>query len=496
MSQSAPPNPLGKPHPLVMKLGIAMLGLLVSALFVLRVTGPPNLIDNDQERPTSYVLDALLNHHWLCQRDWTGDIMSKPPLYSWISAVVAMPAGHLNYFTLYFPCFVAALLIVSLLYITGTKHFGWRAGLLAGVFYLTTPAGAKHMALARTDGLFAATITLTALLGFRAWSQQKGWVWFWLAAALATLTKGPLGVLLASLGLLAAVWESRGGRPARIGGSHWAGLAVFALVAGGWFALAYHETGQPFIDKIIKGELVAHAVATKHGHFGRGFGETPFFFLTRFLPWSLVAVVGLWRIWRWPAADETERRFERFLFCWVVGGLFVFALGTHQRSDLVLPVFPAAALLAGREIANWTRRWSARQFTIRVGAVAVFWLAAYGTYLHTAYAKEEEIVQTYGLEELARTARQRVGETPAILQVDSPFTLHYYLNSMQHKLSFEQAAERLRGSEAVLVSVRNEDKLRLTMGPDAPPLYEVAAWPATGKPFVRILSNRPVSAAP
>jgi hypothetical protein len=29
----------------------------------------------------------------------------------------------------------------------------------------------------------------------------SGWVWFWLAAAAATLTKGPLGVRLAGLGL-------------------------------------------------------------------------------------------------------------------------------------------------------------------------------------------------------------------------------------------------------------------------------------------------------
>jgi len=39
---------------------------------------PPNLLDQDQERPAAYVLDVIKNGNWLCQRDWTGDITSKP----------------------------------------------------------------------------------------------------------------------------------------------------------------------------------------------------------------------------------------------------------------------------------------------------------------------------------------------------------------------------------------------------------------------------------
>ena len=68
----------------------------------------------------------------------------------------------------------------------------------------------KHqMATARWDGLFAFMVALTALAGFRAWTSGRGWTVFWLAAAAATLTKGPLGLLLAAFGFLAIPWERR-----------------------------------------------------------------------------------------------------------------------------------------------------------------------------------------------------------------------------------------------------------------------------------------------
>lgn len=471
-----------------------LLALLTLTLFALRVTGPPNLIDNDQERPASYVLDVLRHGHWLCQRDWLGDIMSKPPLFTWLAAAAAWPAGRLTYATLYFPCLVAALALAWLLLGAGAPTFGWRAGLLAGVMILASPAGVKHIALARTDALFTATIALAAVCAYRAWTRQRGWTWFWLGAALATLTKGPLGLLLAALGLLAAVWEWRGGTPAPLRGSPGAGVGLFALLVGGWFALAWAENGQPFIDKLLKRELAGHVVAKYYGSFGSGFWETPFYWLTRFLPWSLVALAGLWRVWRRPALAEGERRFERFLACWLVGGLFVFALGTHQRGDLVLPLFPPAALLAGRELARWMARWSTRDFAWRVSGVTAFCFAAYAVYLHTAYARETPIVRTRGLATLADTLRARAGPAPRVLHVDAPFTLQFYLNTMERTVSFAEAAARLRSAEPTRVAVRDLRALQDALGLNPPVLHDVAAWPESGTPFVRIVSNQPVGA--
>src|SRR5215217_1115770 len=78
-----------------------IIGLVGAALFVIRVASPSNLLDQDQERPASYVLDVVKNNNWICQRDLFGEITSKPPLYTWLCAVFSNLTGGVNLFSLY-----------------------------------------------------------------------------------------------------------------------------------------------------------------------------------------------------------------------------------------------------------------------------------------------------------------------------------------------------------------------------------------------------------
>src|SRR5262249_44657975 len=153
-----------------------------------------------------------------------------------------------------------------------------------------------------------------ALLAYRAWSSGRGWVWFWLAAAVATLTKGPLGLLLAGEGLCASIWERKIGRPWPIRGRHALGVGLFLLITGGWFGLAWLHDGPPVVAKLLGKELVGHAITEARGHIpGALFYQPPLYYLARAAPWSVLAYLGLWRVWRRPSSEDTERRFERFL---------------------------------------------------------------------------------------------------------------------------------------------------------------------------------------
>jgi 4-amino-4-deoxy-L-arabinose transferase-like glycosyltransferase len=499
------------PAPIRPAPGLVALWLVALILFVVRVTGPSNLMDNDQERPASYIMDAVLHGHWWCQVDWTGDIMSKPPLFTWIGALATLPAGHANLVSLYSPCLVAMILTVTLLFRFGRDPFGWAAGFLAGLMYLAAPSGVKHIALARTDALFAATIALTALLGFRAWTTGKGWPWFWFAAALATLTKGPLGVGLGAMGLLAGLWErfssagngihspgnqaahqepriTPGGR--RMWVSQLGGIALFLFLTVGWFGLAYQQGGQAFIDKVIGRELVGHLVSDEHGTFGIGFVKAPLYWLSRFLPWSLLAVVGLWRVVAHPAADGNERRFERFLFCWIVGGLILFSLAKHQRGDLPLPLHPPAALLAGRELARWLPGWEPWKLLRRSLATVCAVLALYTLYLHTVFKQTWEVKESEAVASFARQIAQD-SSLPPLLHVDSPYALQFHLNTMNRTVGFQEAAAALKSGDPCAVAVCDSTALAAAMG-ETPLHYLDAARIAPQKePIVVVFSNLP-----
>lgn len=460
-------------------LSLTLVMAVVIAIFGMRLLAPPNLMDNDQERPASYVLDAVLNGHWACQQDWMGDVTSKPPLYTWLAAVVTLPFGRISLFSLYLPAALAVAGMACLVLLAGRKYFGPSAGLFGALAFLLSPMMSRQIALARTDAVFAFMIALAALAAFRAWTQGKGWTLFWFLAAFATLAKGPLGVAIGAGGLLACLWEKKIMR-----GNHLLGLGLFCLIVFGWFALACQEMGQAVVDKMLKRELIFHAVSDDTGDFmGQNFYKPTIYFIHRFLPWSLLACVGFWRVWKRPAPAEPERPFERFLLCWFLVGLVIFSIAPHQRGDLLAPIIPPAALLAGREIAYFLKRFRA-QHTV-VGAV-IFSIAMLGVTARYYFKMGEETViqRTLGMEHLARS----VDGIPMI-HVDTPFTLQFYLNTMKQLTSPEKAGEMLSGSNKIVVALCDFN-LVWPWIKEGVEIHELARWPESDEPFVRVISNR------
>jgi len=475
---------------------VAMAGL---ALYVIRMAGPFDLLDRDQQNPTAYVMDAVQNGNWLCQRDAYGEITSKPPLYTWVAALASLPLGRVNRVTVTLPAALSTLAIGAILFAAGRKHFGWAAGLLAALTFFCSPAAAKQMGLIRTDGLFSLTVLLAALAAFRAWQLGRDWTWFWLAAAAATLTKGPLGVILAAGGLFAALWEWRTGRSAPLRGSHWSGIGLFLLLAGGWFALAWLQMGREVSDKMISDELVKQIMPGRtFRHSFENFFKPTIYLLTRFAPWCLFACLALWRVWRRPATDDAARRLERFLACWILFGLLIFTAASHKRADLLFPLVPPMALLAGRELARLLRALKPSVLLGVSAACATVGLAAAAVPYDITAWREPRVIHTLGIEDLARSVRAQVGENFPLThvacslgKVDKLYAPQFFLNTMRQAVPYEQAAELLRGDAAAFVVTSNAALIQSLLGAGGPTVHEVARWPASGRPLLHIVSNHP-----
>src|SRR5690606_24282753 len=150
--------------------------------------------------------------NWLAQHDIQGRILSKPPLHSWTIAPFAAIFG-VDRLAMSLPSLLAVLAMALLVFELGRRRFGRLAGGLAGLAVVMAPLMSKHVALVRSDGLCALLMLVGACAGLRAWERPdgdwRGWTLFWSAGALATLTKGPLALVLAASGLLAVWWERR-----------------------------------------------------------------------------------------------------------------------------------------------------------------------------------------------------------------------------------------------------------------------------------------------
>ncbi|MFO1500483.1 MAG: glycosyltransferase family 39 protein [Verrucomicrobiota bacterium] len=474
MQPNAPTHPIAPLLPAVARdwRPWAAIGLLGAALFTLRVLGPPNLLDQDQENPATYVLDVVKNGNWICQRDLDGNISSKPPFFTWMSSLVTLATGRLSLFSLYLPGAAAWTATALLVFAFARTHFGVRAGFYGAVACLLCTAGLKAVGLARTDAVFAFWVTTGAFLAYRAWVHGNGWTWFWLAAAFGTLTKGPLAVVLSSAGLLAVVWERRSGSSLRLRGSHQLGVLWFVVLTVGWLSLALWSLGRAVVDKMIMQELVFHAAhGTRKGFPGSQFYVSPLYYLARAAPWSAVAYYGLWRIWRRPSADLIERRFERFLFCWFVVGLLIFSFSPHQRGDLLWPIVPAAALIAGAELARLTSGIDGRKLQRISAAVFFITLLGFAFYFLGPRRAHQMARQTLAVRAVASEIEKRGGKEFPLTHTDDPPGLQVYLNTYRPPVSMERACAILRGRETAFVAVTSPQLLEAFRQTNDPPLY-------------------------
>jgi 4-amino-4-deoxy-L-arabinose transferase-like glycosyltransferase len=477
-------------------IGLILVAIGV-ALFVIRMTGPDRLLYDDQLKPAAYATDAIVNGDWIVQTDTDGNVASKPPLTTWMIGALSLPGGQVTRLTLALPSALAMIGLAVLVGELGRRHFGPMAGLLAGAAMLLNSAGFKQVALVRTDAVFGFMVTLMALLAWLAWTRRANWLWFWLIGGLATLTKGPLCLLLAAGGLLAMPWCRRMERlfqekraAWKLGLQHVGGAALFLLIAGGWALLAWHAEGQAFVDKVIGDELVGHAVGTEmKTSLLSGLYKSPLYFLTRYLPLSVFTYIALVRVVRAPVEDPLQRRFERFCFCWFVVGLTIFSISPHQRADLLTPIWAPAALLGGREMARLfesrTPRFCAALGTIVLaGALLAAWI-----YYHPITASHNAAKQGAGLRALAeRLAEQQQIDT--LQHTTENSALQFYLHTMKDRLSPEDAAAHLADGGLIVVGARDADVMAAieTAGLE---VTEVDAWVGEDGSAARILRASP-----
>lgn len=450
-----------------------LLATLIVALFAIRLAGPSDLENDAQHRNVAYVMDAVWQGNWLVQQDIQGRIMSKPPLHTWAAAAFAEFAG-INRLTLALPSLLAVLAMAWAVSAAGFRHFGKHAGLFAGFALALAPIMAKHIALVRTDALFSFAISMAAFSAFRAWEKRSGWTAFWVWSACATLIKGPLGLVLAAMGLLAWFWERRSHAVAPLAGSHRMGIALYLLIVLGWLLPALLSAGQALFDKLFLQELVGQAAGIyKESLPGSHFPKPTLFFIVRFFPFSLLVLVALWRIIRTPALSAAERRFERFLFCWIVGGLFLFSLASHHRADLLLPLWPASALLAGRELARWNLRLAAPLIAL----LSCLTLAGSWWNYHHRAGHDKALGEIQRTIEAAQALAASGLDVRRIHHLDTPVTLQLELGTFHPWISAAEALRLSRASASALFAVASPDNYPELFGVAGVAQTRVFRWP-------------------
>jgi hypothetical protein len=202
-----------------------------------------------------------------------------------------------------------------------------------------------------------------------------------------------------------------------------------------------------------------------------------FFFLVRFAPFSLFAAYGLWRVARHPAQDVAERRFERFLFAWIMAGMLMFALGAHFRADLLLPLWPPAAVLAGREMARLGQRIGLRTLAVSSAAVLIALLALVYWHYHPKAWKSSEIQYSVAADR-AGAALAASGIPPGLIHhLDTPPLLMTHLGIYRPWIKEQEALRLVSGRAPACLAMSSREKYPVLQDAVGGVLQEVFRMP-------------------
>lgn len=369
---------------------------LLSALLFLPGLGRRDVWNPDEARYAEVAREMRDAGSWAVPR-LNGEVYTqKPPLLFWAIAASGMIAGDggINETASRLPSALSAIGAVLLVYLIGVRFFGRRAGWLAAAAFATCFKILWQGRFGQIDMLLTALVTLGVWFWVRAYSEKdtedrpRLYLLFFACAGLATLAKGPVGLLPPLLSIVAFLAVTRNGaelRRLRIG---W-GLLVWAAVVLAWLVPAGLSGGEEYLRQIVFKQNVTRYVDPWH-HFAPWY-----YYLTvipaEFFPWSLLlptAVIAGWVGWkRSPAPGLLEssrlaldgfiekRSRDGFLFClcWMVVTVIFFSVSPAKRSVYVLTMYPAMALLVGaaldRIATEWPRwrRWVVIPFGIAAG---------------------------------------------------------------------------------------------------------------------------------
>jgi 4-amino-4-deoxy-L-arabinose transferase-like glycosyltransferase len=339
----------------------------VAALLLLRLGAPPLLgpdepryarVAVEMRRSGDLVTPTLQGQPWL----------EKPPLYYWLAGRAFALLGETET-AARLPSLVAGLLFVGATAFVGARLYGGAAGLHAGFVLGTSVLPFVYARAAAMDMLLAATVTAAmGLIGLRLLGMAGGLALpaACVAMGLATLAKGPLGLLLPTLVAGAYIVAVREGRLlGRLLSP--AGLLLFVLVAAPWYLLVYRAQGQAFVDVFLLDHNVQRFTSTIHRHPGPWHYYIGLVLLGLF-PWSGLIV---------PAIARLRLRVSRpdlYVFAWFLLPFVFFSAAGSKLPGYILPCLPPLAILMGRtarDLAGDDARGARRAVALVTVALAI-----------------------------------------------------------------------------------------------------------------------------
>jgi len=277
----------------------------------------------------------------------------KPPLFFWAINGFGRLLGGIDEWAARLPSAVATLLALFLIGTLGEWLYDRRTGLVAALVFATSLQIVERGRWASIDMTLNLLVLSAILLLWRGRVQPErrtaSFAWAWVMMGLATLAKGPVGLILPIIAVLPALLIERDVTTARRLFSP-VGIALYLLVTLSWFGVFAWRLGTRYALWVLMHQNVERYV-------GAWNSTHPFwYYLWRFpvgfFPWVVFLPWGV--VQAFSAGERGSRRSALFLVTWIGAILLFFSFSTGKRGVYIIPLYPAAAILVARLLTRAT----------------------------------------------------------------------------------------------------------------------------------------------
>jgi 4-amino-4-deoxy-L-arabinose transferase-like glycosyltransferase len=332
-----------------------LLLLSLATLFFLFGLGTLGLTDRDEGSNAEAAREMVESGDWVTPTLNGEPRFQKPVFIYWLMSAAYRLFGA-SEFTARLPsaCFGVALVLLHYLFLSRAR--GPQVGLVGGLMLLLNVEMLAIGRLALTDSVMIFFTTMSLYAFWLGLHGRRHFFWlFYLGAALATLTKGPVGPAVALLTVIPYLTLTRRWGQYWRSGFPLAGLALFLCVAAPWYAVMLAIHGARYTTS-AQADTVGRFLHVIGGHGFSVLFYVPillfgFFPWSGFLPAALFQAAQQWRAVRQDEGstliqgDERQGELEVFAALWLAAGFLFFSVSATRLPHYIGPLYPAAAIL-------------------------------------------------------------------------------------------------------------------------------------------------------
>jgi 4-amino-4-deoxy-L-arabinose transferase-like glycosyltransferase len=350
--------------------------VLLAAFTFLVGLGRGAITDADEAFYAEAAREMVASGDWVTPQYNHEPRFQKPILYYWLTATTYRLAGASEWAARLW----SALSGVGLVLVTAAAARRWYddgVGLLAGAIVATSFGYYSIGRMALPDLPLTFFITAAIWLALVATlddpRDQTRWVALsGVAAGLAFLTKGPVGLAIPAMVVLPIVLLERRSLNLTLSQIGLA-LGLFAVIALPWYGVMWQRHGAAYLESFFVGDNVERFATDRFND------PRPWWFygpvlLGGLLPWTPLAIVWISPVWRFITRRQDIETVELRLLLWAIIPLVFYSISIGKQPRYILPVLPPLATLLAHSILERTRDWrsidGARVWIRRPAAIA------------------------------------------------------------------------------------------------------------------------------